>query len=830
MNSLVVGSLSGVLATALGFMAALCSMGLGERWRRALVVAGLVALALPPFLVTNTWLHFLGQNGTLRGLLPVNLFSLHGTVWILSLMLWPVPFLSVSAAWQRIEPNLLESDPAVKGWALISGILWPAARVSAGQSALIAFVLAMNNFAVPAILQTKILPAEIWIRFSTSFDTLGALRLCWPLAAALLIFLVIPWRTETPWPRFESVVSSAYFRRQLGTAAFGLSAALTGLVVLLSAALPLFQILSARRTWIEFPGALSAGLDSLWHSVFYAGMSASLVLLAGIVLSKVTRAGTRESIHARWEWMRRAGGGFLWLPFLLPGVFIGIGLILLFNHPWSAAFYQSAGIVVVAFCVRYLALGWHGAAAAFHGTSLELAESARLDGASRWQTLRFVEWPQVSRRVAGIWYVVFLLCLWDVESMILVFPPGGETLAQRIFNLLHYGHNAQVNALCFLLLGLALAPLAGWWLFRAARQAFRSGARSSSVLVGSLVPGVLILLASPVTSCTPRNDPNRQTLTSGIFKEALVIANRGAGVGQVNKPRSVAVDARDNIFVVDMTGRVQKFTPSGAFALSWQMPQTDLGKPKGMCRDREGNIVVIEPHYQRVNHFSPEGKLVRQWGQKGTNAGQFTLPRAAAVNSQGEIVVSEYGAAERVQRFSPDGATLLGSIGHAGTGPGEFNRPEGLCVDSSDKIYVADSCNHRIQIFTREGQFLRTYGKPGKGPGELSYPYDICVDSAGRQYVCEFGNSRIQVFDASDKSIEVIGGPGAAPGQFSNPWGIALDSHGDLYVADSQNHRLQKLLRSAAPAQHAWLECPASPGLCGERLFHPNALNGFRPS
>src|SRR5207247_3939411 len=90
----------------------------------------------------------------------------------------------------------------------------------------------------------------------------------------------------------------------------------------------------------------------------------------------------------------------------------------------------------------------------------------------------------------------------------------------------------------------------------------------------------------------------------------------------------------------------------GKFILSWQMPQTDLGKPKGMSCDREGNIIVIEPHYQRVNHFSPDGKLVAQWGAHGTNDGQFTLPRSVAVNSRGEILVSEYTGAERVQKFT----------------------------------------------------------------------------------------------------------------------------------------------------------------------------------
>jgi hypothetical protein len=253
--------------------------------------------------------------------------------------------------------------------------------------------------------------------------------------------------------------------------------------------------------------------------------------------------------------------------------------------------------------------------------------------------------------------------------------------------------------------------------------------------------------------------------------------------------------------VVDMTGRVQKFSPSGSFLLSWQMPQTDLGKPKGMCRDREGNIIVLEPHYQRLNYFTPQGKLLAQWGQKGTNDGQFMLPRAVAINSRHDVFVSEYGLVERVQKFAcesgpkPAPPHWVATFGKAGNGPGEFNRPEGLCFDAQDRLYVADSCNHRIQVFSSDGKFLRAYGHAGSGKGELSYPYDICVDAAGRQYVCEFGNGRIQVFDANDQPIEIIGGQGGGPGQFSNPWGLALDSRENLYVADSQNHRVQKLIR-----------------------------------
>jgi len=280
-----------------------------------------------------------------------------------------------------------------------------------------------------------------------------------------------------------------------------------------------------------------------------------------------------------------------------------------------------------------------------------------------------------------------------------------------------------------------------------------------------------------------------------FFERVEVIGKRGTGVGEFNKPRSLAVDREDNLYVVDLTGRVQKFSADGKYLLAWQMPQTDKGKPKGMCRDEDGNIVVVEPHYSRVNHHAPDGKLVKQWGTHGTNDGQLAFPRAVATDGAGNIFVSEYGLRERVQLFARSSATFLQTLGHDGTANGEFNRPEGLDVDGQGRLFVADSCNHRIQVFSRDGKWLAGYGSAGSGKGQMSYPYDVRVDEAGFQFVCEFGNSRIQVFDREHQSVEVIGHAGSAPGEFSNPWSIALDSHGNLYVADAQNHRVQKLVR-----------------------------------
>src|SRR6267378_4161322 len=111
-------------------------------------------------------------------------------------------------AWRRIEGSQLESDPALAGWGLIRGLLVPLARTALAQAAVLTFVLALNNFAVPTILQVKVFTEEIWVRFNTAFDTRSALILSWPLVLASL--LVLSWlaRREIRWPRLEGEVSA----------------------------------------------------------------------------------------------------------------------------------------------------------------------------------------------------------------------------------------------------------------------------------------------------------------------------------------------------------------------------------------------------------------------------------------------------------------------------------------------------------------------------------------------------------------------------------------------------------------------------------------------
>ena len=439
-NSLLVAGGTTLLAVSLGFVAALALSAASSRGRRVWLVMIIASLALPPFLITNCWLDLLGGNGALRRWLPLNIYSPGGTVALLALLMWPITALLVSGAWRKLEASQLESDPALCGTGLLRWLLWPAARGAVGQAAAITFVLALNNFSVPVILQVPVFPEELWLAFTTRLNDAGAWAAAWPTVLMSVVVLWLLRRREVEWPRSGAATAGA-FRHQLGVGWHRSATVTSALMLSLSLAVPAAQLITSRRTWVELPNLFRAAPHVVWNSFTYAAVTATLCAALGLVTGKLRL------------------GPMLWLPFLIPGVLLGRAMIFVFN---GTSIYGTAALVGFAFTLRYLAVASHAAAQSWRALDRDMTDAARLSGARGWTLLRHAHWPQLAPPLAAAWYVTYLLCLWDVETLVLIQPPGGETLALRIFNLLHYGHNAQVNALCVTLVALAVAPLAAW--------------------------------------------------------------------------------------------------------------------------------------------------------------------------------------------------------------------------------------------------------------------------------------------------------------------------------------------------------------------------------
>ena len=111
---------------------------------------------------------------------------------------------------------------------------------------------------------------------------------------------------------------------------------------------------------------------------------------------------------------------------------------------------------------------------------------------------------------------------------------------------------------------------------------------------------------------------------------------------------------------------------------------------------------------------------------------------------------------------------------------GSFNAPTELAIDSQDQIYVLDTGNHRIQVFSEEGQFLRVIGKQGKEVGNFFQPTDLAIDEADYLYVADGGNHRIQVFHPKGPNMFAFGAP-----KEESVFGFALESSEKPYSSCS---------------------------------------------
>lgn len=273
----------------------------------------------------------------------------------------------------------------------------------------------------------------------------------------------------------------------------------------------------------------------------------------------------------------------------------------------------------------------------------------------------------------------------------------------------------------------------------------------------------------------------------------LTWGRHGISDGRLFKPRAMAIDEEDHLYIVDMTARIQVFDRDGNFLRSWKTPAHEAGRPTGLSMDRDGNLLVADTHYFRVLVYSKEGELLRTLGgTQGDQPGEFGLVTDCVQDSQGNYYVSQYGEFDRIQKFSREGEFLLQWGGH-GAELGSFVRPQSMFIDEQDHLWVTDACNHRVQCFDSQGNLLLNWGQEGDGLGQLRYPYGITVDEDGNFLLVEYGNHRLQRFTRDGKSLGCWGSVGRGEGQLYNPWAVVVDSQGAIHVLDTGNHRVHRL-------------------------------------
>jgi len=293
-----------------------------------------------------------------------------------------------------------------------------------------------------------------------------------------------------------------------------------------------------------------------------------------------------------------------------------------------------------------------------------------------------------------------------------------------------------------------------------------------------------------------------RTPSTGRLEKVWGLA--GTTPGRLFRPRAIAVDKDDLLYIVDMSPHIQVFTGDGELVRAWQPPKFDTGKPSGLAFDNSGNLLVADTHNYRILVYAPTGKLLDDQtlgGTCGNGDGEFRFVTDAAQDANGNYYIAQYGDYDRIQKFSYDHQFLM-SWGEHGHELGRFLRPQKIVIDHGGLVWVTDSCNHRVQVFDATGKLakvVKSWGVEGEEPGRLSFPYDILLDDDalaghdnGHVYLCEFGNHRVQKFTTDGEFVGSFGHHGRREGELNQPWGIARDSRGRMYVLDTYNHRVQR--------------------------------------
>ncbi|XP_055921453.1 RING finger protein nhl-1 isoform X2 [Eupeodes corollae] len=178
-----------------------------------------------------------------------------------------------------------------------------------------------------------------------------------------------------------------------------------------------------------------------------------------------------------------------------------------------------------------------------------------------------------------------------------------------------------------------------------------------------------------------------------------------------------------------------------------------------------------------------------QLGGRGSEPGSFTWPRGLAVGPDNSIVVAD-SSNHRVQVFDSNGI-FVKEFGEYGNGEGEFDCLAGVAVNRIGQYIIADRYNHRIQVLDPQGRFLRAFGSQGTADGKFNYPWGVTTDALGFIYVCDKENHRVQVFQSDGSFVGKFGSCGRGEGQLEHPHYIAVSNTNRVIVSDSNNHRIQ---------------------------------------
>jgi uncharacterized protein (TIGR03663 family) len=288
------------------------------------------------------------------------------------------------------------------------------------------------------------------------------------------------------------------------------------------------------------------------------------------------------------------------------------------------------------------------------------------------------------------------------------------------------------------------------------------------------------------------------------LEAGLILGAPGAGPGQFNRPRDVAVAPDGSLFVADTDNhRVQHISRDGTPLHTWgslaklgegPAPGGTFWEPWGIAVSPDGFVYVADTWNHRIQKFNLEGEFVSMWGFFGQaeTPAAFWGPRDVMVAPDGRVFVADTGN-KRVVVFDADG-NFISQFGSEGFEPSQFNEPVGLAIDGEGRLYVADTWNQRIQTFAPDGaggftpigawDVFAWYGQSLDNK-----PY-LAADDQGHIFASDPEGYRVLEFDSQGELVRYWGDYSLGADGFGLAGAPAVDPAGGIWVTDTGNNRV----------------------------------------
>lgn len=440
-----IAALTALFATALGAPVGLLLDRPAFRKRTWLRLVLTIPLLLPPHVLAVAWVDLLGQQGILNSFMawmglqphPFPLYTSKGVALVQTLSTFPIPMWCLWNASRQVDPAVSEAARNLGAGPITRfRVLLPTLEPAAATGALVVFVVSLLGFSVPSLFQTPVFAVEVFTSFNSFLDQRQATLSAVPICITGMLALALASRIHR---RKRNHASSQSISMHAGPSTYPWGWFAVFPILLFAIALPMAALL-----WRSWPpstllSAWGTGEEEIGTSILLASISATLMLAIALILALAARGAA----HAvTWP------AALAWL---VSGPVFGVGLIQLWNHPGLPGWvYDHFSILILAAMGRNFIFAWLGARQALAWLPRSSVESARNLGASPWFTLRTVTLPALSRPLIALWACLAILVMGEVETTVLVAPPGWVPVSLRIFTIMHYGPSETVSALSLL--------------------------------------------------------------------------------------------------------------------------------------------------------------------------------------------------------------------------------------------------------------------------------------------------------------------------------------------------------------------------------------------